>query len=73
VTRKVLLVDDSEIVIESVKRWLEREDYEVIVTHTCAEAKLAAKEDQVSGQAIDVELTDGHSETVHVLPMHSLT
>jgi DNA-binding response OmpR family regulator len=54
------MVDDSEIVIESVQRWLVREGYEVVVTHDCAEARAAAKQHQFCGHIIDLELSDGN-------------
>jgi DNA-binding NtrC family response regulator len=60
VTCEILLVDDSEIVTESVKRWLKHEGYEVVVTRNCAEARAAAPGHHFSAHIIDLELSDGH-------------
>jgi DNA-binding NtrC family response regulator len=53
------MVDDSEIVAESVRRWLKRDGYEVVVTHDCAEARAAAAQRHFSAHVIDLELSDG--------------
>jgi DNA-binding response OmpR family regulator len=54
------LVDDSEIVGESVKRWLERDGYQVIVARNCAEARLVAGGRHFAGSILDLELADGN-------------
>lgn len=56
----ILLVDDSEIVTESVKRWLKRDGYQVVVARNCAEAKAAAAGCNFAGHIVDLELSDGH-------------
>ncbi len=53
------MVDDSEIVAESVRRWLKRDGYDVVVAHDCAEAKAAAAQRHFSAHVIDLELSDG--------------
>jgi len=53
------MVDDSEIVIESVRRWLKLDGYEVVVATNCAEAKAAASRRRFAAHILDLELADG--------------
>lgn len=53
------MVDDSEIVIESVRRWLKLDGYEVVVATSCAEARAVASCRRFAAHILDLELEDG--------------
>lgn len=55
----ILLVEDSVIVIDSVKRWLKRAGYEVVVAKSCAEARNLSRTRQFVARIIDMQLADG--------------
>ncbi|HMA96037.1 MAG TPA: response regulator [Polyangiaceae bacterium] len=55
----ILMVDDSEIVIESLRRWLKLDGYEVVVATNCAEAMAAASRRRFAAHILDLELADG--------------
>lgn len=56
----ILLVDDSEIVVESLRRWLERDGYRVVVASSCAEVRTVAAKHRFAAHIFDLELRDGH-------------
>lgn len=59
VPHAILLVDDSTIVVDSVRRWLKRAGYEVVIANTCAEARRLAQGSQFIAHIIDMQLSDG--------------
>lgn len=59
VPHAILLVEDSVIVVDSVKRWLKRAGYEVVVAKSCAEARNLAQARRFVARIIDMHLADG--------------
>jgi DNA-binding NtrC family response regulator len=58
VSPAILVVDDCEIVIESIRRVLERGGYEVALASSCHQARGIAMERQFAAYVIDLELPD---------------
>lgn len=55
----ILLVEDSVIVVDSVRRWLKRAGYEVVVASSCAEARELSRARPFVARIIDMQLADG--------------